>query len=240
MKKIICSYGNQPYYKSLDLLERTSYEIGKVDEFHRYTREWLESTEFYKKNQYILDKHRGNGYWMWKPFIILESFNKMDDGDVVLYSDAAINVISDLDQLFSIAQKEKIIVFRLPGGHLNKTWTKKDCFVLMQADLPVYHNARQTQGALSLWKKTPETIAVLKTWLNYMKDPRILTDDPNFCGMNCPGFKDHRHDQSVLSILRLKYELEQFRDPTQWGNDEIDQFRNSPYPQLFNHHRQKI
>ena len=50
-------------------------------------------------------------------------------------------------------------------------------------------------------------------------------------------FKDHRHDQSVLSLMTVKYGLEMFRDPTQWGNSEKDLFANSPYDQLFDHHR---
>ena len=53
MKKILISYGNIPYYKSLNLLEKTSIEIGNIDKFYRYTREWLETTTFYTKNKYI-------------------------------------------------------------------------------------------------------------------------------------------------------------------------------------------
>lgn len=240
MKKYMCSYGNAPYYRSLDFLEKTAYEVGGIDSFHRYTREWIETTEFYKKNKYILDKPRGNGYWIWKPYIILETFKQMKDGDVVLYTDAAIEVINDLQALFDIASAKDIMLFTLPGLHINKTWTKKDCFYLMECDNPYYHSARQTQGAVSLWTKSNKSVFFLNEWMKYMRDPRIVTDDPNFCGFNYQGFKDHRHDQSVLSIMSIKYEIEKFRDPTQWGNDEIRDFKNSPYIQLFNHHRQKL
>ena len=67
-------YGDKSYYDSLKLLKSTALEIGKVDEATMYTREWLETQDFYKNGKsvrYILDQPRGNGYWLWKIFLIL-------------------------------------------------------------------------------------------------------------------------------------------------------------------------
>ena len=44
MKKVHISFGNEEYYKSLNLLEETSLQIGKVDQFIRYTYEQLKQT----------------------------------------------------------------------------------------------------------------------------------------------------------------------------------------------------
>ena len=42
---------------------------------------------------------------------------------------------------------------------------------------------------------------------------------PNICGKeNINGFLEHRWDQSILSLLAHKYNLELFRMPTQFGN----------------------
>jgi hypothetical protein len=94
-----------------------------------------------------------------------------------------------------------------------------------------------TNGAVSVWEKNDVNIEFLKEWQRYLRDPRIVTDENNMYGINFPEFKDHRHDQSVLTILCTKYNYKLFRDPTQWGNEEKDKFINSPYPQLFYHHR---
>jgi hypothetical protein len=111
----------------------------------------------------------------------------------------------------------------------------------MGCDAPKYWNALMTNGAISLWINNDENIKILNEWLIYNRDIRILGDDPNMCGLpNFMEFKDHRHDQSVLSLLCAKYNFEIFRDPTQWGNEEINLFTNSPYSQLFNHHRGNI
>jgi hypothetical protein len=72
---------------------------------------------------------------------------------------------------------------------------------------------------------------------------------------NLQSFKDHRHDQSILSILAVKHNLEIFRDPSRWGNaHKMPEFRekgeflesgdyadkiyyNSPYATLLDHYR---
>lgn len=245
MKKVHISFANEEYYKSIDELEKTSLEIGKVDSFIRYTKEQLETTDFWKKNFYILNQKRGCGFWLWKKYIILETFKNLDENDIVLYSDAGLRVIGDLSStlfdLFSQRPELSRVIFRVPWvgvQHIAKMWVKRDCFILMKCDEPKYWNATMTNGAISLWKKNDENITFLNEWLKYCRDPRILTDDTNTCGMpNFPEFRGHRHDQSVLSLLATKYNFEIFRDPTQWGNEEKDKFTNSNYPQLFHHHR---
>jgi len=244
MKKVHISYSDERYAKSLENLGKTSLKIGKSDEFIPYKEEWLKTTDFWKKNAFILGRPRGAGYWIWKPYIILEAFEKLEDGDVVLYSDAGLSVIGDLSPLFEVASS-KInggkIMFRLPwvgAKHVAKIWTKRDTFILMKCDYPGYWQAPMSNGAVSLWRKSLENIEFLKEWQRYLRDPRIVTDDPNMAGQaNFIEFKDHRHDQSVLSLMTVKYGLEMFRDPTQWGNSEKDLFTNSPYDQLFDHHR---
>lgn len=243
MKKVHISYGNEQYYKSLDVLKQTSLEVGKVDEVICYKESDLKLTEFWRKNSFILNQPRGAGYWIWKPYIILQTLEQLNEGDVVLYTDGGMSVIDNLNPLFNItleSSKYGRMLFQIPGGHINKTFTKRDCFILMGCDEKKYYDGNLTNGAISLWKKTPENIEYLKEYLRYLRDPRIVTDAPNMMGPNLIEFKDHRHDQSVLSLMSIKYNLELYRDPTQWGEEDRPKFPNSPYPQLFNHHRNKF
>jgi len=241
MKKILITFGDQKYYKSMQLLSSTALSKGRVDEVISYKKEELQNTEFWSKNQYILSRPRGAGYWIWKPYIILHTLESLEDGDIVMYSDAAVEIIDDLSPLFSLAEDKDRVVFEIAGGHNNRTWTKRDCFVLLNCDEEKYWNDLQLTATFSLWKKTDGNIAFLKEYLRYLRDPRIVTDDPNMCGKpNFLEFKDHRHDQSVLSILTRKHNFERFCDPSQWGNTEREKYPNSPYGQLINHHRRKL
>jgi len=238
MKKFLCSYANKRYLKSLRSLEKTAIEIGKVDKVCAYTREWLETTDFYKKNIYILNMPRGNGYWIYKPYIILKTLESMEEGDIVMYTDAGITPLQNLQSLYDLADIHEKIIFQ-NAGHNNKTWTKRDCFVIMNCDEKKYWDGMQVTATFSLWKKTIKNIDFLNEWQRYLRDVRIVTDEPNMCGLpNFIEFKDHRHDQSVLSLMAIKYNIELFRDPGQFGIPLKDKFPNSTYEQLFDHHRQ--
>lgn len=243
MKKVVCSFGDEPYYGSLKFLKSSCIKHG-ADEFFQYDQKWLMDTPFWKENLKILTQKRGAGYWIWKPYIILETFKNLDEGDIVLYSDAAIIVVNNLSPLWELADKNSIVTFRLGGGLYNdrtvKTWTKRDCLILLETDSENYHKETQTTGSYSLWKKDQKSIDFLNEWQKYLKDSRIVTDAPNTLGKNLEGFIEHRHDQSVLSLLTIKKGFERWRDPSQFGNEEAHFFHNSSYPQIFNHHRMKL
>jgi len=239
MKKVLVTYGDKNYDKSLDLLKESAMEFGGIDEAIVYRPE-DHSEKYARVNSYILSKPRGAGFCIWKPSIILKTFKTLDDGDVVLYSDGGLKVIKNLDPLFDMV-KDYMLFELAPVGvpaHLAKSWTKRDCFVLMNCDTEKYWNADMLNAAISVWRKTDKSIALLKEWSRYMKDPRIVTDEPNVAGKaNFLEYRDHRYDQSVLTNLATKYDIKLYRDPTQWGNGVIDKYDNSPYEQLFHHHR---
>ena len=46
------------------------------------------------------------------------------------------------------------------------------------------------------------------------------------------GFIEHRHDQSIFSILIKKYSIKVYRDPSQHGNNFVDLYPDSKYQQL--------
>jgi hypothetical protein len=242
MKRVHVAFANDKFLKSLNTLEETSRSVGGIAEFIRYRPEDLKVNNFWEENKRILSEPLGAGYWIWKPFIILETMKKLSDGDIVLYTDAGMRVIDKLDPLFEITEtsRDNRMLFASPqmyGTHLHSEYTKRDCFILMGQDEPKYWDARMLNAAFHVWMKTPRNIDFLSEWQMYLKDSRIVTYEPNTCGQpDLPNFNDHRHDQAVLSLLSLKHGRELYRDPTQLAIDEREKFPNSPYNQLFDHH----
>lgn len=256
MKKYLISFANDIFYENQKRLEISALKFG-IDEVISYPDKKMRKTAFYKKNKKILKQKRGLGYWLWKPYIILDLMKKIKDGDFLVYSDSGIEIINNLTPLFKICGKQDGILLFNCGGHLNKIWTKRDCFVLMDCDKEKYWNSEQTLGSFQVYEKKERSIRFLKEYLKYGENENIITDIPNIMGfLNFSEFKDHRHDQSILSILTKKYGIELFRDPSQWGNylkiykfREQDEFLhkqysqlpllNSPYGTLLNHHRER-
>jgi hypothetical protein len=71
-------------------------------------------------------------------------------------------------------------------------------------------------------------------------DVRAISDDANVLGKpDYPGFREHRHDQSIFSLLTKRYDLPAFRDPSQWGNELRHCYPTSEYGQIIEHTRKR-
>ena len=245
MRKYVTSYGTEGYYESLDILGESAIKIGGADEFVKYTYDDLKDSAFFIENKSIMlrpnpckDKAKSAHYWIYKPYIILETMKRCKDGDIVFYLDAGIKVINNLNPLYEITKSDKCMTFsisRTEALHNHSMYTKRDCFILMGLDDPFFWNERMVNAAFSIWMKNEINIAFLTEWQNYMTDPRIVTDDENTCGIpDLPDFKYHLFDQSVYSLLCTKYYKRVYRDPSQYSITE--DFPNSPYDQLIIQH----
>lgn len=207
MKFTLTTFSNDLYQdRQFELLNYSS-NLNIFDLISFKTEKWLQSTEFYRENNGILNQPRGAGYWLWKPFIILEALKQIKDNDSIMYIDCGDfynkNILSYVSP---ILEKETCLL--LGGGYPNKDWTKRDCFYYMNCDKKEYHDVIQLEAGVQFWKKTEQSIKILEEQIKYGKDYRIITDAPNESGYhNFDSFKDHRHDQSILTNLFVKYNL---------------------------------
>ena len=236
MKKIFINFSGSVNNLDLDLVNRqkllnlTASQFANIDKTIAWTRDDLLETEFYKNNKIILDNPRGSGYWAWKPYIILETLKKSNPDDWVIYCDvgkpfrrgseerAGNNSIGNaiytpVDALIDYAQKNQGFTpgVWIPHYGLAHIWTKRDCFVGMDCDSSEYHYSPHIQAGSSAWSNSDESIAILTEWLKWCCDPKIISDDDNTLGKpNSKRFRDHRHDQAILSNLVVKNRIKPF------------------------------
>lgn len=212
------------------ILNATAKAYANIDKTIAWTRDDLLETDFYKKNTYILDNSRGAGYWAWKPYIILETLKqaKPDDwvvycdvgkpfrrGDIERHGNAKIGnaLYTPVDDLIDYAIQHKGFTpgVWIPHYGLAHIWTKRDCFVAMDCDSPKFHHSPHVQAGYSAWSNSDTSIAFLEKWLQWCINPTVITDDDNILGKpNSKQFRDHRHDQAILSNLVVKHEIEPF------------------------------
>ena len=212
------------------LLNITASRYANIDEVIAWTRDDILNSDFYKKNQTILDNPRGAGFWAWKPYIILETLKKSAKDDWVIYCDvgkpfrrgdkcrSGNNNIGNafytpVDAMIEYAHKHKGFTpgVWIPHYGLAYVWTKRDCFVGMDCDSSVYHNSPHVQAGYSAWSNSDASIAFLEEWLRWCQNPDIITDNENVLGKaNLEHFRDHRHDQSILTNLCIKHHVKIF------------------------------
>lgn len=215
MTRYLVSYANKDFYKKQKLLNRSAMKFG-VDKTISWTREMLQETDFYKKNKKVLDHSRGAGYWLWKPYIIYESLKKIKNGDFLIYCDSGAEIISDVKPLIDLCKKQKgVLLFN--AINKNKIYTKRDCFIKMNCDNKKYWEHSQFMGGYQIYQKDNFSIGFVGDVLGDCQIRGIIEDSVSV-NPNLDGFKEHRHDQSILTNIAIKHGIKGFRNPSQGGN----------------------
>lgn len=159
---------------------------------------------------------RGYGYWSWKPVIINNVLSKMNDGDILIYSDAGNHLnINGKDKLLNeyipMAIKDDIWVISLGNELSDICWTKIDTINFFRNNINdkfilLNYEQRLMKGQLSactiIIKKNNYTVNIMKQWEEFMslKNLHLFDDSPSIIKENT-GFHENRHDQSILSLI---------------------------------------
>jgi hypothetical protein len=226
------------------MLEASAKLNGNVDNIFLFKERDIDN-DFYLKNNMHFKNIRGFGFWVWKPYFIKKMVENCNNEDVFIYVDAGNEVIGDLNCLYNLCLKDSkgVILFENtdgePNGNVwtNNIWTKSDCFNLMGLKESKYIYGNQVNASYIVFRKTDFSKLFFDEYLNYCENYNIISDEPNITENFNKDFIDHRHDQSILSLLAIKYNIKTYRDPSECGNHKITKL--SEYGQLFNHHRRK-
>jgi hypothetical protein len=204
-----CLYSNEKYKKPRKALSNLAKKSGIFKSVFEYDREWLEKSVFYSENKNILDPNsKGDGWCLWKPYVILESLKKIEFGDVIFYMDSTDTFSKSLGNFLESHFEENDVLLCQMGESTNKNYTRRDTFYYMGCDSEDYWNSIQLEAGIIGIRKKESTILLIEEYLNFCRDERVIKDGPNLCGLdNFPTYIDHRYDQSVLTNLKTKYSI---------------------------------
>lgn len=233
--KVLFNYAHNRFYQSQKFNAKTGLEIGGFDKAYQYNLKDID-TEFYNKNKHILDQPRGAGYWMWKFYFakrLLENDDSIPEGSYIFYADSGTHFIGSINSMIEAFDRDKQSIMTFRQLHQGYVLTKRDCFVLMNADEPKYTHTGLRCGTWFLLRKNDDSRKFINECYEYSQDYRIITDSPNEMGLpNYDGFRDHRHDESLISIVSKKWELFPYRNPSQWGYDCDVTFTDNIYGEV--------
>jgi hypothetical protein len=199
---LIIAYSDKPAY--FNMIRRMNLLCEKFDiEYKNYAREWLIRQDAYKMNQKLFSHNKGGGYWAWKPLIIYDALQQTDevlylDSSVIIPSKEAVIRNMELTNLLSAPQT----------AFTNADWTKQSCFEAMGCNTEEHWYTPQIWAGMVCAKQGCYNL--LMEWKYWCLEYNIITDVNNFSTF--PTFKDHRHDQSILTNVLLKYK-QSYLDP---------------------------
>jgi lipopolysaccharide biosynthesis glycosyltransferase len=110
----------------------------------------------------------------------------------ILWLDAGVMLLKDIHEIFNIIELEDI--FLVGDVHLNKNYTKKACIQAMNATENELNDTQLSSGILG-YKSNGKYQKLIDEAFEYSKiEDCVVGDEEN-----------HRHDQSVYSILASRY-----------------------------------
>ena len=234
MKSILINYAQNIWYNAQKLNSSTGIKYGGFSHVYQHSLDDIDPG-YVEEHQHILSQQRGAGYWLWKPYIIYKNLIELRDDDVLLYCDSGARFEKSFDNyMFDLCRDDEKGMILFKDTHMQRTYTKRDCFVYMDCDQPEYHDNSQLIASYQLMRKTDFTMSFYAELLQWSEDERILTDIPNTSGHdNLPEFIDHRHEQSILTNMQQRDNITTVVDPSQWG----DSRREPGHERLIYHHR---
>lgn len=211
-----------------------SAERNNVDFAYMYNESDIDN-EFKEKNKHVLSQKRGAGYWLWKPYLINKFLTEDTDGDILIYCDAGVEIINDVRWIVDRMNHD---IFLFGNMFQHDHWCKMD---VIKAIAPTIKFDKQVQASVIFIRNSEWSREFVKRWLTYCQKPGYI-DDSKSTTTNHPEFREHRHDQAVLTCLAYKMQL-----PLHWwpaiyngGAFTYDSggYRKD-YPPLFHHHRMR-
>jgi hypothetical protein len=220
-KKIyFITYGDDKFEKSKKRIIKEAKDFGYFKATKVFTPKDL-TTSFVKEFKDILNMERLGGYGIWKFDIIMQTLLKIKEGDYLIYLDAGCTInkngIPKFKKYIKALDNSKygIISFQM-SYFKEKEWTIKEMFTAMNMVRESKEgNSGQYLDGILIMKKNKHTMTIFKECLEFLStgnNKYLLTDE--FNDDQAPYFKENRHDQSILSLMRKKHGSVIFKDET--------------------------
>lgn len=184
-----------------------------------------------KLHEKFMKLSRGYGYWIWKYFLISKLFENIPENDIILYLDAGCSInekaVERLKFYYQIANKFNILAFKL--NYLEKKYTKKDTYSRIIGNDETFYDNEQVHASAFFIKKTKNMIEFIEEIkkVSIENDYHYVNDNESVL-KNDKTFIEHRHDQSLFSLMCKKNNAHLIEDETYWEPNWNVDGRNYP------------
>lgn len=195
-----------------DIIKKQAIESGFFNNIFAFDETGFEDWYREKYADRLVLGSRGYGYWMWKSYLIRRIMDHLDEDDYLVYADGGCTINKSgrtrFEEYLQLVDDSESGVLGFQQGWRSAEWTKGDVFEYFGVgDNPEFLNHGQVAGGVVVLRKCWKSQQLVNEWYYVCHNHYdLITDDPSLTP-NDPNFKENRHDQSVFSILALKYQI---------------------------------
>tara|TARA_B100000780_G_scaffold147762_1_gene103257 strand:- start:589 stop:1464 length:876 start_codon:yes stop_codon:yes gene_type:complete len=244
MKIYLATFYTSDLKRSAVRFKEQAKLMNVYDEIHIFNQDDL-NDDFKKYISELLKKgkKRGYGHWVWQTYVHQVMLAKIKEGDIYHWCDVGCHFntkgISRLKEYIDIVSKDKngFLGFSYKNPNFDQEYKNYKFpnyleYEYTKLDLIKYFNlsyddeiikSPQVWGGSFFIKKSKISEDLMKKHYDITRNRYDLIDDDKnrFIEKSLPGFIDHRHSQSVLSILAKKIDCNFLSAyESEWALDE--------------------
>lgn len=209
---VFLSFADSRMKRSAARIRRQAVSMDCFDEIVVLDEKALRSPDLSPWQKLFSSKVRGYGYWCWKPYLIEQTMRRLNEGDVLLYCDAGtyLNPAGKprfQDYLHVLeGTTQGILAFdstEYPEcPYLERQWDKGDLIHVLGCEGRTdILDSPQVAATQILVRRCGESLQFLHRWNEiWMRDFHMIDDSLSELP-NAEDFRQHRHDQSIFSLL---------------------------------------
>jgi hypothetical protein len=205
-------------YTDKRFLSRTNFFIQEATQFDKFDSIKVYGVNdlddnFKEKFNNVLQLDRGAGYWIWKCQIIKQHLSTLQDDSILFYIDAGCSFNNRTEACETFIKYIDIInthsFLRFTTNLPEIQWTNHFClnFFSKKYNIP-YKTLAETDQLIATVIGVKKNLLCIQFLEEYIKcleqDSNLITDHYNEIEKNIE-FRDHRHDQSLFSLLHKSY-----------------------------------
>lgn len=217
--------GGRGWKSAARRIQRTASKLGIFSNVLIFDESWIQTAEpslwdrilsYFRLNQF-----KGFGYWMWKPALLRWADQKWPDHQI-LYIDAGFE-INPKEELVSQFKDFLEMSWDLGGiafeqmGLPDDEWTKVEVFDYLEVN-QTHRSMNQLYAGFICLPPGRTRRKLTNDFYELTKIQNGILFNDDCVAQQARQFKEHRHDQSIFSILWRQYELETLEDLTTVNN----------------------
>jgi hypothetical protein len=169
--------------------------------------------DFINKHKDFINYYNNEGYghWIWKPKIILDTLNKMEYDDILVYCDAGMylnkNGIDRYKDYIKILNETNfsLVAFSTNDVYLAQSYVKMDAIM---SYYPEFNNETENYccyAGIIMIKKTKNTIEIITDWLVLCENYNFLDKSLSISYKEQPFFACNDSDNGLFQLCLSKH-----------------------------------
>jgi hypothetical protein len=191
------------YVKSASILRQMAIDYNIFDSIQVYGLNDIKDDLEFKQHVPHLTHRRGFGYWIWKPYLIWKKLCSMPENDILVYLDSCCTLNlggkSRFMEYIDILKSNNSGNMFIEMDSSIEDWCKMDTIFRLNAQS--IQNEKEVMPGVIFTTNNEKNRNLFKSVFDIISSDYHLVDDSASIIPNVATFHEHRHDQSIFSII---------------------------------------